>query len=214
MRRSARDREFRLMNPLTRRQHIFASLIAVAVTGSGCAPKDRDAGRDTALATSRTTRGAPFQVISQVADTTIVRSAGVATDPDDTIGTQYQKHEAPRWVNAPECLPTGLALCTVDTARTFRSGAVESGDGGMPDARETAWLVFAATRDSIQLFVVPSADSYLTMTPRSATDFFAEHAKGEDASWIRPRFPIRAVMCSPSQSVPIRSSATSFVLRL
>lgn len=179
---------------------ILVALLAFIEATSGCVPAtDRSPGgiassTDTAPALASSTDTAPVRirpqiVITEVADTTIVRSEGVPTDPDDTIGTQYQKHEAPRRILAPECLPSGIALCIADTARSFRSGDVEEGDGGVADARLTPWLVFATTGDSIQLFIVSSTSSYITMTPRSATGFGAEHAQGVDASWIRPRFP-------------------------
>lgn len=121
-------------------------------------------------------------VAGVVADTAIVRGPGVPTDPDDTLGTRYGKHEAPRAVEAPECLPHGIAQCITDTATTVRS--VEC---CMNDQRETRWLVFAATGDSMQLFLYPDG-SYLDMEPRSAGRFAAEHARGADATWIRPRF--------------------------
>jgi hypothetical protein len=119
---------------------------------------------------------------SLVADTTVVRGPGVPTDPDDTLGTRYGKHEAPRAVQAPECLPHGIALCITDTATTVRS--VEC---CMNDQRETRWLVFAAVGDSMQLFLYPDG-SYLDMEPPSAEKFVAEHSHGADATWIRPQF--------------------------
>ena len=124
----------------------------------------------------------PDSAASFVADTAIVRGPGVPTDPGDTLGTRYGKHEAPRTVQAPECLPHGIAQCITDTATTVRS--VEC---CMNDQRETRWLVFAAAGDSMQLFVFPDA-SYLDMEPPSAGRFVAEHSGGADASWIRPRF--------------------------
>jgi len=117
-----------------------------------------------------------------VSDTTVVRGPGVPTDPDDTLGTRYGKHEAPRAVQAPECLPHGIAQCITDTATTVRS--VEC---CMNDQRETRWLVFAAAGDSMQLFLYPDG-SYLDMEPPSAGRFMAEHSHGADATWIRPRF--------------------------
>jgi len=120
--------------------------------------------------------------VSVVADSAIVRGPGVATDPDDTLGTRYGKHEAPRVVQAPQCLPHGIAQCITDTATTVRS--VEC---CMSDQRETRWLVFAAAGDSMQLFLFPDG-SYLDMEPPSAGRFNAEHSGGVDASWIRPRF--------------------------
>jgi hypothetical protein len=121
-------------------------------------------------------------VATVVADTAIVRGPGVPTDPDDTLGTRYGRHEAPREVRAPECVPDGIAQCITDTATTVRS--VEC---CMNDQRETRWLVFAAAGDSMQLFLFPDG-SYLDMEPPSAGRFVAEHSGGVNASWIRPRF--------------------------
>jgi hypothetical protein len=104
------------------------------------------------------------------------------------MGTRYQHHQTPRVVAAPTCLPSGIALCIADTARTFQSGDVPEGDGGVPDARKTAWLVFATSRDSMQLFVVSPGYRHLVMHPASAAGFLKEHAI-DDASWIRARFP-------------------------
>lgn len=117
-----------------------------------------------------------------MADTAIIRGAGVPTDPDDTAGTKYDKHQAPHRISAPGCLPEGIALCITDTARTVYSVAC-----CMADERQTAWLVFAAAQDSIQIFIVPPSGSYLRMSPRSAAGFVAETARGVDASWIRAR---------------------------
>jgi hypothetical protein len=164
-----------------------STIVAIIALANACARnRDRESARDTLAANDPTRRDAPSVVISSVADSAIVRSVGVPTDRDDTIGTKYGKHQAPRPVAAPGCLPSGIALCILDTARTFRSGVVES--GGVPDAHETAWLVFAAAQDSMQLFLVASSYSHLVMEPRSAAGFFAEHADN-DASWIRARFP-------------------------
>ncbi len=124
----------------------------------------------------------PDSAASDVADTAVVRGPGVPTDPDDTLGTRYGKHEAPRTVQAPECLPHGIARCVTDTATTVRS--VEC---CMNDQRETRWVVFAAADDSMQLFLFPDG-SYLDMEPPSAGKFIAEHSHGADATWIRPRF--------------------------
>ncbi|HEV8446669.1 MAG TPA: hypothetical protein VGQ44_07605 [Gemmatimonadaceae bacterium] len=118
-------------------------------------------------------------------DTDVVRGLGVPTDRDDTLGTRYGKHEAPREVAAPDCRPGGIALCVTDTATTVRS--VEC---CMADQRETRWLVFAAAGDSMQLFLYPDG-SYLDMDPPSAGHYGAEHSRGVDASWIRPRFAHR-----------------------
>lgn len=59
----------------------------------------------------------------------------------------------------------------------------------MPDERQTVWLVFAAARDSMQLFVSALSNAYLAMTPRSAGGYFKEHSQGVDASWVRASFP-------------------------
>jgi hypothetical protein len=72
-------------------------------------------------------------------------------------------------------------MCIADTARTRIPGET------MPDMRETAWLVFAAANDSMQLFVAYSS-AYISMTPPSAAGFGAETSGRVDASWIRPRF--------------------------
>jgi hypothetical protein len=87
-------------------------------------------------------------------------------------------------LTAPPCRPQGAAICLSDTARTVRSGVVES--GGFPDQRESEWIVFSAARDSLQVFIVPDSASYLWMSPESAAGFRAEHAIN-DASWIRAR---------------------------
>lgn len=121
-------------------------------------------------------------VAANAADTDVVRGPGVPTDRDDTLGTRYGKHEAPREVATPECRPSGIALCVTDTATTVRS--VEC---CMADQRETRWLVFAAAGDSMQLFLYPDG-SYLDMDPPSAEKYIAEHSGGVDGSWIRPRF--------------------------
>lgn len=120
-------------------------------------------------------------VISPAADSDVVRTIGVPTDSDDTMPTSYEKHHTPRPIAAPDCLPTGIALCIADTARAYVEGV------SMPDMRETKWLVFAAADDSMQLFAAhPSA--YITMMPFSAAGFGAETSRSVDASWIRPRF--------------------------
>ena len=121
-------------------------------------------------------------VISPAADSDVVRTIGVPTDSDDTMATSYGKHETPRRLSAPDCLPSGIALCIADTAQTRVEGVTAA------DTRETQWLVFAAANDSMQIFVAhPSA--YIWMTPRSAAGFVAETSGRVDASWIRPRFP-------------------------
>jgi len=119
-----------------------------------------------------------------VADTEIVRGAGVPTDADDTAATRYGKHETPRGVPTPACRPRGVALCLADTAR--RVYAVNC---CAPDERQTDWLVFAAARDSIQFFLRPSMGGYLRMSPASASGASAETSRAVDASWLRARFP-------------------------
>lgn len=169
-------------------RHAARSFASIApLTGLACARgADRPTGDESATGRPRDAVHAEL-VISQLPDTAIIRTTGVPTDRDDTLGTMYQKHEAPRRVAAPACLPAGPAFCLVDTARTFVSGAVDEGDGGIPDERVADWIVFAAANDSMQAFVVPEA--YLTMRPWSAAGFHAEHALGVDGSWIRARFP-------------------------
>lgn len=121
-------------------------------------------------------------VISPAADSVIIRTIGVPTDSDDTISTTDGKHETPRRVVAPDCLPTGIALCIEDTAQ------IRVRTGSMAVTRETNWLVFAAAGDSMQLFVAhPSG--YISMSPPSAAGFRSEISETVDASWIRPRFP-------------------------
>ncbi len=122
------------------------------------------------------------------ADDEIIRTIGVPTDYDDTLGTAYEVHRAPRNLTSPDCFPIGAALCVADTARVYESGAVTAGDGGIPDQRLTRWLVFAASGDSIQAFMSPSAGSYLSMSPASAAGYFKENAAAVDASFLRARF--------------------------
>jgi hypothetical protein len=59
----------------------------------------------------------------------------------------------------------------------------------MADQRQTKWLVFAARDDSLQLFLEPATDAYLTMSPPNAAGAGAETSRGVDASWLRARFP-------------------------
>lgn len=126
-------------------------------------------------------------IASRAADTEVIRGRGVPTAPDDTIGTRYGKHWGPaRIIPPPDCLPGGFALCIADTARTAVTYH-DLADGGMPDERVTEWLIFAAERDSMQIFIAGQRYSYLWMSPASATGFVAEHAIN-DASWIRARF--------------------------
>jgi hypothetical protein len=159
-------------------------MIGIAVISLGACGKE-DVGR----APSRPADVAsdPASIASRAADTQHVRGAGVATPPDDTLGTQYGKHRGPRRIlPAPACRPTGFALCLIDTARTVLTYTGE-GDGGLPDERVTNWLVFAADQDSLQVFIVGPVESYLWMAPPSAEGFIAESAIN-DASWIRARF--------------------------
>jgi hypothetical protein len=78
----------------------------------------------------------------------------------------------------------GPRMCLRDTATT-----VYSVECCMADERRTAWLVFAANRDSMQFFLEPAPDAYLTMAPPNAGGASAETALGVDASWMRARFP-------------------------
>ena len=129
----------------------------------------------------------PVSLAIRAADTQHVRGRGVATFPDDTLGTKYGKHWGPaRILQAPECRPSGFALCLTDTARALLRYTGEA-DGGMPDMRVTEWLVFAAERDSMQIFIGGAGEAYLWMSPPGAEGFIAEHAIN-DASWIRARF--------------------------
>lgn len=122
-----------------------------------------------------------------VDDTAIIVGQGVPSFADDTLGTRYGKHWGPaRILTPPECRPRGVGLCLTDTAFTHWELPPEQ-DGGMPDERETKWLVFAAARDSMQVFVARAPDSYLRMSPESADGYVGEMAIN-DASWIRPRF--------------------------
>lgn len=118
------------------------------------------------------------------ADTSIIRSIGVASDAGDTASTRYGKHETPRRIASPECRPTGIALCVVDTAETLFSV-----DCCIADQRQTKWLVFAARDDSMQLFVESPANPFLTMWPNNAAGAGTETSGSIDASWMRARFP-------------------------
>lgn len=70
-----------------------------------------------------------------------------------------------RTIGVPsECFPIGAALCIADTARIYKSGMVAARDGAVPDQRLTHWLVFAASGDSLQAVMAPSAGSYLSMS--------------------------------------------------
>jgi hypothetical protein len=152
-----------------------ALIVAVCLAACGT-------GREGVRQAGRATVDSIALAAANAADTDVVRGPGVPTDRDDTAGTRYGKHEAPREVAAPECRPDGVALCLTDTATIVRS--VEC---CMADQRETRWLVFAAAGDSMQLFLYPDG-SYLDMDPPSAENYVAEHSGGADASWIRPRF--------------------------
>ena len=159
-------------------------LTAVFIVSMGCTKSDVNPGSGGSPSTRAAARVGQSAF---VADTEVIRGPGVPTAPDDTLGTRYGKHEGPRRIlPAPECLPNGFALCVKDTARTIRtdSGVVE---GGFNDERVTEWLIFAAERDSLQVFIAGPAESYLWMSPPSAAGFVAEHAIN-DASWIRARF--------------------------
>ena len=162
-----------------RRAAAFAILAAAALHGCG-----RAGDQSTRAARSDSD---PVVIASRAADTQHVQGQGVPTPPDDTLGTQYGKHQGPaRILAAPDCRPKGFALCLTDTAGTVLSYPAVA-DGGMPDMRVTEWLVFAAERDSMQIFISGGGESYLWMSPASAEGFEAEHAIN-DASWIRARF--------------------------
>ena len=149
-------------------------IVALCLLTAGCKVKiEREA--DTAAPRPRT-------VISAAPDTAVITSPGVPTDADDTMATSYQKHQTPRPVPPPDCLPTGIAFCIADTARTLYTYP------SINDEHETEWLVFAAAQDSMQLFVMHPSFSHISMSPFSAAGFGAEHSTN-DASWIRPRFP-------------------------
>ena len=149
---------------------------------------------------------------SRAADTEHVRGPGVPNDPDDTLGTMYGAHEGPkRILEAPACRPQGFALCLVDTARTRVTCCDPGVEGGMPDMRATEWLVFAAARDSMQIFIANAGESYLTMSPASATGFAKEHAIN-DASWIRARFGHRGSYVYSAEIVA--DSAVDYQLRV
>ena len=126
----------------------------------------------------------PVAVCRGQADSRIVRSAGVPSDPDDTARTRYGKHETPRRVASPECRPSGIALCLSDTARTLFSV-----DCCIADQRQAKWLVFAARDDSLQLFVETASSAFLMMSPPSAAGAGAETSGNVDATWLRARFP-------------------------
>lgn len=149
-------------------------IVVLCVFALGCTVKvEREAD---------TTSRRQQMAVSRAPDTAIITSPGVPTDADDTMPTSYQKHQTPRPVPAPDCLPTGIALCIADTARTLYTYP------SINDEHQTEWLVFAAAQDSMQLFVMHPSFSHISMSPFSAAGFGAEHSTN-DASWIRPRFP-------------------------
>jgi hypothetical protein len=185
---------------------LISACILVAI--GGCSAS----GSDGRSASSDTT-GSATELVARArvaADTEVIRGPGVPTAPDDTLGTMYNKHQGPaRILPAPDCLPRGFAFCISDTARTHMSYDVE--EGGIPDERTTDWLVFAAERDSMQVFIAAQHGAYLWMSPASAAGFVAEHAIN-DASWIRARFAHRGTYVF---SVRISSdSAVAYELRV
>jgi|SRR5579884_318339 len=155
-------------------------LIPFGVAVLSCARNDARPGTDPGESVGVAAQAKPVPP----ADTEIVRSAGVPTDADDTATTRYGKHETPRRVAYPDCRPRGIALCLPDTATTVYSVAC-----CMADERQTDWLVFAAARDSMQLFLLPTSGAYLFMSPANAAGAVAENSGGVDASWMRARFP-------------------------
>jgi hypothetical protein len=131
--------------------------------------------------TSTSDRAAPRREIT-VPDSEIIRTAGVPTDPDDTLAAQYGKHIAPRMVPVPGCLPGGIAQCILDTATDVFSVSC-----CIADQRQAKWLVFAAAGDSSQLFMVPG--TFIDMNPPSAGTYVSETVGRVDRPWIRARFP-------------------------
>jgi hypothetical protein len=163
-------------------RYLRLSLIAVGtVMTVSCAKADSHAVADTS---QRSPRGTERQASSVPSDTDIVRGPGVATDPDDTGSTRSGNHYAPRPLSSPGCRPQGIALCLHDTAMR-----VWSVNCCMADQRQTDWLVFAAARDSLQVFLASPHDAYLTMSPPNAAGASAEKSHAVDASWLRSRFP-------------------------
>jgi hypothetical protein len=168
-----------------------AGWIAAACLGLGCSSKSRDrTGSPNERPIARSIGVLP----PNAPDSAVLPGAGVPTDSDDTLGTQYGKHIAPRPVPAPDCLPAGIALCISDTATKVESGDVTEGDGGINPERQTDWLVFAAARDSMQLFVVSPGYRYLSLHAPTkaavlAAPFHSEGTFGVDGSWMRMRFP-------------------------
>jgi hypothetical protein len=165
------------------RPFMVATTVLFASMGCRKSEVNEGAGGTTSTRVGDGTPPAAF-----VGDTDVIRGPGMPTAPDDTLGTRYGKHEGPRRIlPAPECLPMGFALCVKDTARTVHTDAGLGVEGGFPDERVTQWLIFAAARDSLQVFIVGPQMSYLWMSPPSAAGFVAEQAIS-DASWIRARF--------------------------
>src|SRR3954469_10302819 len=170
----------RVKNPMHSARPFLICLI-VGTTFS-CAARDTRSHLDTA-------HPATIGVVAhdsgpEPADTAVVRNAGVASDPDDTAATHYNRHETPRRLGSPACRPQGPALCLRDTATT-----VYSVNCCIADERRTSWLVFAAAGDSMQLFLDPPRDAYLAMAPANAAGASKETALSVDASWLRARFP-------------------------
>jgi hypothetical protein len=122
-----------------------------------------------------------------VADTEIVRVAGVANAPDDTLPTlgtksQYGRRIAPRPPTIPDC--AGTVVCIADTARTRISV-----DCCIPDQRVTNWLIFAVAGDSMQIFSSPGSESYAMLTHATPPGYWREGVWGVDGAWIRFHFP-------------------------
>jgi len=156
-------------------------LAAGAATTLACDGRDSRSANDTV---ARSLSVGDQNASAVPSDTDVVRSAGVATDADDTASTRYNKHPTPRRLSSPGCRPQGIALCLTDTATR-----VYSVNCCIADQRQTDWLVFAAADDSLQLFLEPAHDAYLTMSPANAAGASAETALRVDASWLRARFP-------------------------
>src|SRR3982751_5133749 len=137
---------------------LLALLLAVGAAATlECARRDSRAASDTVAGSLSV---ANQKTSSVPGDTDIVRSTGVMTDADDTASTRYGKHQTPRRLSSPGCRPRGIALCLPDTATR-----VYSVDCCIADQRQADWLVFAAAHDSLQLFLEPARDAYLTMSP-------------------------------------------------
>lgn len=184
---------------------LFALLLAVgATTTVACTPRDSRVASDTV---ARSLGVVDQKAASVAGDTDVVRSSGVATDADDTASTRYGKHETPRRLSSPSCRPDGLALCLRDTA-----AQVYTVDCCIADQRQSDWLVFAAPRDSMQLFLEPARDAYLTMSPANAAGASTETALGVDASWLRARFPAAGAFTFTARIES--SSAAPYELRI